>query len=179
MDKRLSQGVVSSGKKVVRQAARQTVHEPLEVVKTAGRQVAGVEVQGAQRPGQSIPETQGPVQPTVEDEQKIRQRGERILEALEAEIEEIRRQKVFKEVQRRITAGEVINLTNIVELSSEQKRMLAVQMQLVQANKQKEEKVKNPLVEPGTKRGRNILEGMKGKVSRLRKKTELRLPPTG
>ena len=171
--------MVSSGKKIVRQAVRQVAQEPLEIAKSVGGQVTGVEGQGTRRPGQSIPETQGPVQPTVEDEQKIRQRGERILEALEAEIEEIRRQKVFKEVQRRITAGEVINLTNIVELSSEQKRMLAVQMQLVQANKQKEEKVKNPLVEPGTKRGRNILEGMKGKVSRLRKKTELRLPPTG
>lgn len=154
MNNSIKKGVGRSAKSIAQQVAKQAVREPLEVAKTAGRQVAGVEVQGTQVLSQPRPETQATAQPTVENEQKIKERGKRTLEALEKEMEDIRRQRKVKEQE---------------ELKAEQVRSV------------QEEKKQKPesLSEVSSKPSRKFVAGMKGKLSRLKRKTELRLPPTG
>ena len=155
MDKRLGQGVVSSGKKIARQAARQVAQEPLEIAKSVGGQVTGIETSQKMVEGEVFPEARAESAAVSQEEEKeIKERGQRILEALEVEIKDIRKQKEAREKHE--SRG-----------------------QEAEAKRKKEESKRKPLQEVGTKPSRKFVAGIKGKVSRLKRKTELRLPPTG
>lgn len=177
----MSDSIVKSAKKSAadeaRKIAKQVAREPLEVAKSAGRQAAGVESQPVQQQPPAVAGKQ-PEGVSPQEEQKIRERGQRVLQALESELGDIRRRKAFEGVQRRIAGGETVNLASIEGLSPEQKNALNAQMQAAKAQRESA-KASEPLAEPQTKQRRNIFSGMKGKVSRLKRKTELRLPPTG
>ena len=149
MDQAIKTAIGKQTKVFAQQAAKTIAQEPLEVVKSAGRQVTGQEGP-RQFPGENIVSNE-PVRResvSLEEERKIKERGDRILAALETEMEDIRRQKAQEEMQR------------------------------LKPDKVEEEK-DNVLVEPIPKRSRRLLSGMKGQLSRLQRKTESRLPPTG
>lgn len=142
----------ASLKGVVKQAGQQLVTEPLEILKTAKTQVIDKERGGAKKetpPGVDA----GQQVSTPPDEQKLKAQSQRLLKALEAEIEDIRRQKQAKEAQ---------------ELKEEEAQL--------QADERKE--LIKPLAEVSGKQPRKIIRGMKGKLAKLKKKAE-RLPPSG
>ena len=178
MDPNLKIAVAKQSKKLAVTTAKQMAHEPLEVAKSAGRQITGLETSGQpfQRPSSEQPSSPSLNQP---DEQKIKEKGERVLQALESELKDIRIQNLFDDVQRKIAYGESVNLQSYPELSQEQRGALEVQMNAIQAQKANAETESRTLTEPKTKRPRKFLAGMQGQVDKLKRKAEIRMPPTG
>ncbi len=95
-------GIIASAGKSAKQmaiaAAKKAAQEPAEILKAAGRQISGVEA----RPQNSPPSTpaEGEIQekPKV-DAAKLKMQGQRQIQALEAEMEDIRRAKLQQEVE--------------------------------------------------------------------------------
>ncbi|RLC29912.1 hypothetical protein DRH13_05070 [Candidatus Woesebacteria bacterium] len=148
-------GISNPTKKIAKQAAKQMAREPLEILKTAGKQVSGAE------------STSGPIRETSQekgvglkderpllDEKKIKTKSKRLLTALEKEIEDIRKQKEFEEEE------------NLKE-EKNQKQIL------------EEQEKKKTLPEISSKRVRGVARGMKGKLKKLKTKAEIRMPPSG
>lgn len=138
-----------SAKKIAQQAAKQMLNEPFEVLKTSGEQVAGVkknEPFQVKRQKEQSPQT-------IEEEKNVdNAKSKRLIQALENELEDVRKQK-----------------------EQEEKSKEAVEAQ----EKEEEfeiESQNSPLVEPSTKPRKG---GLKGFVEKVKKRTETRLPPSG
>lgn len=146
-------GVSGSTKRIAKQTVKQVVREPLEILRAAGKQVSGGEF--AFRP--NYESSQEKVETKEEkpflDKEKIKAKSRSLLEALEKEIEDIRKQKELEEEKslREEEAQEQI-------LEEEKKKSL-------------------PVV--SSKRARGALKGMKGKLKKLKTKAEIRMPPSG
>jgi hypothetical protein len=148
-------GVVSSTKKIARQAAKQVVREPVEMLKTAGKQISGTEtVSRSIHEMSQERQVESKKEKAPLDEEKIKVKNKSLLTALEREIEDIRKQKEFEEEEK---------------LKEEK-----IQEQILHD----EEKKKMP-PEISTKRIRGAARGMKGKLKKLKTKAEIRMPPSG
>lgn len=146
--------VKSSSKRIARRAAKQIAQEPLEVLKTAGKQVTGIE-----KPGESARQEPGKVDKVGKDslsadEAKIKAKSKSLLEALEVEIEDIRKQKELEE-EKKLKEEEIV------------------------AQMQEQDKEAKPLLKISSKLSRKIPIGMKGKLQKLKRKVEIRMPPSG
>lgn len=173
----LSKKVKTQTKKLGKHAAKQVIGEPLEILKTAANQATGQEK--TPLPQDKIISSKKHTESfSHPDEQKINLKSQRLLEANQKELEDIRKEKVFKELQEKISQGEDVPVENYEELSMEQKQVLNAQKQAVKErnNMQSEE---TPFIEPTTKRKRNIIAGMEGKLDRMKRKREIRTPPSG
>lgn len=129
----------------VGKSSKKIVKEPFEVLKTAKRQVIGTEKLAQPEPSRKEGVEGGTGETSSLEEEKMKVKSKRLLEALETEIEEIRKQKELKEEEKL---------------------------------KEEEEKSK-PLVEPLPRRPRKVLGGMKGKLQKLKRRAEIRMPPSG
>ena len=143
-----------STKRIAKQAVKQAVREPFEVLRTAGKQVSGVEsASGSMREvsqeGVRSKEEKSPL-----DKEKIEAKSKSLLKALEKEIEDIRKQKKFEEEKK---------------LKEEE----------VQEQMYEEKEKEKPLPAVSTKRAKGALKGMKGKLKKLKTKAEIRMPPSG
>jgi hypothetical protein len=147
-------GVSGSTKKIAKQAVKQVAREPFEILRTAGKQVSGAE--SVSRPThealQEKVESKG--EKSFLDEEKIKIKSKRLLEALEKEIEDIRKQKEQEEEKK------------LKEEEIEEKIL-------------EEKEKKKALPEVSTKRARGVIKGMKGKLKKLKAKAEIRMPPSG
>jgi hypothetical protein len=147
-------GVSGSTKKIAKQAVKQVAREPIEILRTAGKQVSGAE--SAPRPNREL--SREKVEPKEEkvplDDERIKVKSKRLLTALEKEIEDIRKQKELEEEKK---------------LKEEE-----IREQILE-----EEEKKKPLPVISTKRPRGALKGMKGKLKKLKTKAEIRMPPSG
>ncbi|MCK4588284.1 hypothetical protein KAT60_00520 [Candidatus Woesebacteria bacterium] len=141
-------------KKTAKKTTKQLVHEPLEVLKTARKQVVGKEKITRPEPDKEEAVREGEKVSTSLEEEKIKAKSKRLLEALETEIEEIRKRKKLEEEEK---------------LKEEELKVQA----------EEEKKKQKPLVEPSSRRPRKIMKGMKGKLQKLKRKTEIRMPPSG
>lgn len=178
MDANLKTAVAKQSKKLAVTTAKQMAHEPLEMAKNVGKQITGLEISG-QSMQKPTAEQSGPPSLNQPDEQKIKERGERVLQALESELKDIRKQKLFDHIQRKIANGQSVNLQSYPELSQDQREALESQMKVFEAQKANAEATGPTLVEPKTKRPRKFLAGMQGQVDKLKRKAEIRMPPTG
>ncbi len=141
-------------KKTAKQTTKQLVQEPLEVLKTARKQVAGREKITRSEPGKEEAVREGEKASTSLEEEKIKAKSKRLLEALETEIEEIRKRKKLEEEEK---------------LKEEE----------LKTQGEEEGKKQKPLVEPSSRRPRKIMKGMKGKLQKLKRRAEIRMPPSG
>lgn len=140
-------------KKLAKATAKRVLQEPLEIMKSARQQVTVSEVKTkssntTDSDKEAVSEKSTPV-----NEEKIKQKSRRLMEALEAELEDIKRKKKEEEEEK-------------------------LQEEMLVEKKKKEEEKKKPLIEPGTKPTRK-LGGIKGKLSKLKRKAEIRMPPSG
>ena len=152
--KGLGSRVSGSTKKIVKQAAQQAVGEPFEILKTAGKQVSGIEA-GA-KPTRQMPQSESAAkteQPSL-NEEKINAKSKRLLGALENEMEDIRKQK-------------------------EHDKAIKIKEEEVQEQAIEEEKTSKSIPEVSGKRARGAVRGMKGKLKKLKTKAEIRMPPSG
>lgn len=151
--KKIKKSVGKSVKDVTKQAARQIAAEPLEVLKTAKRQVVETErVSGKRQETRSEEQALLPDLAEAPSEEVIKVKTERLLRALEAEIEDIKRQREQREAER----------------AKEEHQQLT-----------EKEGEKKPLVEPSAKPSRKMLGGIKGRIENLKRRMEIRKPPSG
>ena len=82
-------------------------------------------------------EPQQDQQKLLEHQQELndKMKSNRLLDALNRELDDIHKQKIFKDLQARIAAGEEITLDEYPELSIEQKQVLLAQMEAVKKQK--------------------------------------------
>jgi hypothetical protein len=105
----------------------------------------------------------------------------RRMEALEAELKDIRKQDLFKDLQNKIAQGLEVPLEDYPELSMEQKQVLKAQMEAVKFQKQQaayaqsQEGFKSPV----SKKGRRFGETRKEEAQREQTHVEKPVPPSG
>jgi hypothetical protein len=92
--------VAKSTKQIAKKVARQAVQEPLEVLKSAGKQVKATEIPAGPLPEQRVSPQQVPGEVSEVEKKRIEAQGKRQLEKLEREIEEIRKKKKLEEKRK-------------------------------------------------------------------------------
>ena len=168
-------------KQTIKKSAQQTVQEPLEILKTAKAQVSGKEI--PQQPtGDNLAQSPGGVasQQTEQIQKEVAVSDNRNLEALQNEMMEIRRQKLFNSLLARIQRGEDVPIEEFQELSHEQRDVLKAQLEAYK-KRVSQAPTKKPLVEPSAKTGRGLagFGKRKTKVERQQTRVEMPLPPSG
>lgn len=169
-------------KQAIKKSVQQIKQEPLELLRTATKQVTGSENIQNQRP-EVPPASTGETESTLggQDEQnykkQVAEKDGRHLQALEAELKDIRRQKLFNELMKRIQSGEDVPLEEFTELSFEQKDVLKAQIQAVKTRNS--QPVTNQLPELSLKRGRKMGGGQKGAAKKEQTRVEKPVPPSG
>ncbi len=172
--------VGQSAKNLAQQIAKQMAREPLEILKDAKEQTAGDSLNASEKPRENQADDQKKIigeQGQITDQLKSGRR----MEALNRELEDIRKQKIFSELQRRISAGEEIALEEYPELSTEQKQVLNAQMEAYQNQKLNSEKQNENVGVPGihSKPSRRFGAGQKQEAEKLQTRVEKPVPPSG
>lgn len=167
-------------KQAIKKSAQQMAQEPLELLKTASRQVTGEQLTGSEQTPQQQEQPKS-VSDVPQDEQKYKQQvaeqDGRHLQALESELKDIRRQKIFNELMKRIQDGEDIPFEEFTELSFEQRDVLKAQVEAVKTRNSSP--ATDQLVTPASKRGRKMGGGQKGAAKREETRVEKPVPPSG
>ncbi len=175
-------------KQAIKKSAQQLRQEPLELLKSATKQITGTETtpwdekpQQNEVPPASTSETQSTL--GGQDEQKykkqVAEQDGRRLQALESEILDISRQKLFSGLMTRIQAGEEIPLEEFTELSFEQRDVLKAQEEAVKKQKAMQANQSQSLPDPGSKKGRKMGGGQKGAAKKEETRVEKPVPPSG
>ncbi len=160
-------------KVIAQKIAKQLVQEPLEILKTAKEQV--VENQSEESGIREEPKA-----PDFQSEIQDKMKSSRRMEAFQRELGDIKREKLFKELQRRISQGEEISLQDYPELSLEQKQVLKAQTEAVKNRDSRFQIPDSNLVEPVAKKGRRLFNfGKKQEVKRQQQRVENIVPPSG
>ena len=176
--------MITSAKKqaqdLSRKIARQVAQEPLEILRSAKKQVSGESLTNREQSTHAQPPETPEKNETQELKNKDSLRSSRTLEALDRELEDIRLDKLIKELQRKIAEGEEVYLGNYPELSLEQKQVLNAQVEAVKRQKALSLQEATPLVEPKTKTPRGSwLFGGKSQAEKQKTRVEKPLPPSG
>jgi hypothetical protein len=158
---------------------KQIVREPLEILKDVKEQTLGETLNSSPPPPEKKNSDQEKI---IEQQGKIndQMKSGRRMEALQKEIDDIRKQDVFKDLQRRISEGEEISLEEYPELSVDQKQVLNAQMEAVR--NQKAAANNNVLKEVPTihsKPSRRFGAGQKSQAEKEQTRVEKPIPPSG
>lgn len=133
----IGSNTTKSAQDVARNIAKQIAQEPIEIIKDAASQVSGIEKSKPQEKGQGgQTEDQSQKTKNLQEELKDKAFAGRRMQALQNEIDDIRKQGVFKELQEKISQGEDVYLEDYPELSMEQKQVLKAQMEAVKSRQQ-------------------------------------------
>lgn len=171
-------------KQAIKKSAQQMANEPLELLKNAARQVTGETAENSNAKNTNdkfISENQNSEMPNDEQKykQQVAEQDGRHLEALESELKDIRRQKLFNEIMRRIREGEDVPLEEFVELSYEQKDVLKAQIEAVKKANSQQLTANSQIDMPQAKRGRKMGGGQKGAAKKEETRVEKPVPPSG
>jgi len=179
-----AQKTTQSARDLAIKMAKQMASEPTEILSRAKAQITGSEVP-------FNPET-SPVQ-TQDDADKLKEHQEelqnkiktvRTLEALNREINDIRKQELFKSLQSKISMGENIPINDFPELSMEQKQVLKAQMEAVTYQKQQQAYMESQggglftSSKPSRRMGAGQ-RGQKAEAEKAQTRVEKPVPPSG
>lgn len=164
-------------KLAIKKSAQQLANEPLELLRAATRQVTSQE-SNHQSPINNNQPDEIPQDETNYKKQVAVQDG-RHLEALESELKDIRRQKLFSELMKRIQNGEDVPLEEFTELSYEQKDVLKAQMEASKKQQAMQANQTSGVPMPISKRGRQMSGGQKGAAKKEETRVEKPVPPSG
>jgi hypothetical protein len=171
----------SDPKTLAQKVAKQVAQEPLEVLKEAGNQVAGIE---SREPPEVYPQNQDvDAQAKIVGQQRAREdreKSNRGLEAYRQELKDINKENLFKDLQGKISKGVEIPLQDYPQLSLEQKQVLKAQMEAVKSQMENAKSANGKsLVEPATKKGRQLFNfGKKTEMKREQTHVEKIMPPS-
>lgn len=133
----IGNNTTKSAQDIARNIAKQITNEPFEILKDAASQVSGVENNKPQENGQSGRSMdKNQKNDDFQKELKDKSFADRRMQALQNEIDDIRKQGIFKELQEKISQGEDVSLEDYPELSMEQKQVLKAQMEAVKFREQ-------------------------------------------
>lgn len=167
-----------SAKSIAQNIAHQIAQEPIEILKEAGNQIMGepqIDSTDNQNPKQT--DTQ-----TVRKEFEAKRFADRRMQALQNEIGDIRKQEIFKDLQAKISQGEMVPLEDYPELSMEQKQVLKAQMEAVKTQMINAEYTNNKYSEVPTvhsKPSRRFGAGQKQEAEKAQTRVEKPVPPSG
>lgn len=169
-------------KQAIKKSVQQVRQEPLELLKTATKQITGVENLPNSNP-ESRESAQNANPDQVPDDElkykkQVAEQDGRRLEALNSEIQDITRQKIFNDLMKRIQSGEDVPIEEFSELSFEQKDVLKAQAEATK-NQRLNAQNTSTLPEPGAKRGRKMGGGQKGAAKKEQTRVEKPVPPSG
>ena len=187
MQNPLKTPVGKQSKKLAQDIVKQMAKEPIEIGKSVVRQVSGEFSDNKTETSQFKTENETTVsnqeKPQIDpSETQVNNR----LKELESEIKEISKNNLVKKLQQKIFQGERVSLNDYPQLSEEEKRLLSSQMETVNYQKEVSEEDSNPLIEPQSKKTRNLFGlGKKPKTDtslqaeRQKTRVERQMPPTG
>jgi hypothetical protein len=162
---------------IARNIARKVAEEPMEILKEAGEQITGQNISGE---GNEMPAVQ-PEKDTSYESGRDEERSQRLFGALQKEIEDIRKQDLFGDLQAKISQGIEVPLDDYKELSMEQKQVLMAQMEAVR-NRQKQASDQgniNNVPAIHSKPSRRFGAGQKHEAEKQQTRTEKPIPPSG
>ena len=164
MSKTIFSDTKKSSKKLAQQVAKQMAQEPLEILKQAGKQATGVEKAPSNQNQPDLEKEKGKMAEERELKVKLEAQSKRQIQVLENELKKIQQEKDVKKQQEEI-------------------------MQEQAEEVKKEEKKIKPLIEPASKRPRNIFaffglrkskkKGGQLTAERQKHRVERPMPPTG
>jgi hypothetical protein len=158
-------------KQAIKKSARVISDEPLEILKKAKDQITGSEDYFLEnKKNNEVSESDS----FARDEEqqykaKISEQDGRHLEALETELKDIRRQKLFNEIMQKIQNGIDVSVEEFSELTLEQREVLKAQVEVVKNKKIQSLNQNSGLVEPVSKKGRRL--GVFGQKQAAEKQT--------
>ncbi len=158
-----------TAKQVAVNTAKQVAYESNEFLKSTREQIAPIE----------IPEKKEEQGQKEAQQEQPKPKDMSFLNDYKSELEQIRRDNLFKELQRKISEGEEIPLKNYIrDLSSEQREVLKAQMEAVKVRKEMAENAqkKDSFPQVISKKGRGMLNSFK---KRNQQHVEMRQPPSG
>jgi len=165
----------------LKKSAKQIRQEPLEVLKTATRQISGEEeiLQETQTPSPNYQNDVG-FQQAEQLKQQIAVADNKNLEALQSEMRDIRRQKLFNRLLARIQAGEDVPVEQFGELSHEQRDVLKARLE-ASKRQRVQQQAEQGLIEPSVKKGRRFggFGKRKSQAEKQQTRVEMPLPPSG
>ncbi len=162
--------VKQTAQQIAKQVASLTFEESEKFAKAAREQISPVPQRSENQTQQKVekPEPQEPTPPKTN----------RLLQTYNIELEDIRRENLFKDLQIKIANGEDVPIENYQnELSSEQRQVLKAQIEAIEARKTAEvSKQKESIPQIVSKRARGMLNTFK---KRNQQHVEMRQPPSG
>ena len=153
MGSNIISGTTKTAKGIAQQTARQIAQEPLEVLKTATKQITSTEAVTSDSPPYGVS------RPTQVSQAEIQNLSDQDLQ---------HSQSRYENLQREIQA-----------IAKEKEEKERARKQSEEIEKKALTPISNPIIEPSTKRSRNPLRGMAKKISDLGKRAEIRMPPSG
>jgi hypothetical protein len=170
-------------KKLAQTIAKQMAQEPLEILKNASEQVTGQEAPRSQE-SQSSPSGNQDQQKLIEHQNELHDKMKtgRRMEAFQRELDDIRKQNLFKELQAKISEGLVIPLEDYSDLSMEQKQVLKAQMEAVKFQKQQAEYAATEgggALFGSAKKSRKMGGSQKQEAEKQQQRVEKPVPPSG
>jgi hypothetical protein len=166
-------------KQAIKKSGQQIRQEPLELLRAARQQVTGAENEGGTESYNSAPDAdQQKRQEEAVLKQKVASDDQRHLEALQNEIRDISRQKMFNDLIQRIQNGEDVPVEEFQELSHEQREVLKAHKEAAQKRKLEQQNQSTTLQEPVAKRNRRM-GGQKQAAQKQTTRVEKPQPPSG
>jgi len=178
----LGQNTAKTAQDIAKNIAKQIAHEPLEVLKDAGDQIVGTEPAKPQETNKADNRANNSTADIMSRQGEVKDKtfAERRMRALQSEIDDIRKQDVFKDLQTRISQGESVPVEDYQELSMEQKQVLKAQMEAVKNQIAREQagSVDNvPTIH--SKPSRRFGAGQKHEAEKQQTRVEKPVPPSG
>lgn len=166
--------VKQTAQQKAKQAAQLLARESLEVLKSAREQVAPTpEIAGQQQDSPKQGENKENIEKSRETDKA---KSAQMMRAYEAELLDIRRSEVFKDLQKRISEGEDIPVENYTELTMEQKQVLMAQKEAAAARRDMTEQGHKEVPQVSSKKGRKTFGNIGLKRSQVQ--VEMRQPPS-
>ena len=178
MPNSIAQNTAKSAQDIAKQIAKQIAQEPSEILRDVKEQT-GIEIpqQNEFRKNETV-NTDNQNLKQAEESDKLK--SARMMQALNRELEDIRKQDLFSDLQKRISAGEKIPLEEYITLSLEQKQVLKAQMEAYKIQMQKMENQNYsevPTIQ--SKPSRRFGAGQKREAEKQQTRVEKPVPPSG
>ena len=153
----IGQDVSKSLKDTTRGSGKKVLHEPIEILKTAGSQLSSGERTGSHFDSKEFYEKTQREEEDISSEERdnIEAKRRKMLKDLKAEIQSIGKEREEKDRQRKEAFT-----------AKQQEEKL-----------QKAQKEDSPAV--SSKQSRKLRIGMSGRLDKLKRKSEIRMPPSG
>lgn len=175
----IGSNTANSAKTLAQQIAKQMAQEPIEILKDVKEQTTGEEVKPQQGQESQPASSEQSQQVKSQEEQIDRQKSSRMIEALNRELTDIHKQKVFSDLQSRIAQGEEIPLEDYHELTMEQKQVLQAQMEAVKKQRSMQTQEFNEVPVVHSKPSRRFGAGQKQAAQKEQTRVEKPVPPSG